>query len=125
MENVIHDVLNYLFGLSDGLIYVLIGTVIIDYITGVCVAIYRRKLSSSIGFRGIVKKVGIFCLISLSHIIDQFLIQSGNALRVATTAFYISNECISIFENISNLDIPMPQKLKDVLKHLEKYTDSK
>lgn len=52
MENI----LIFLFGVSDGLIYVLIGAVVIDYLTGVCVAIYNRKLSSSIGFRGIAKK---------------------------------------------------------------------
>lgn len=116
-------VLDFLFGLSDGLIYVLIGAVVIDYITGVCVAIYNRKLSSGIGFRGIAKKVGIFCLVSLSHIIDQYLMQGGNAFQSATAAFYISNESISIFENINNLGIPLPETLKSVLKHLEKYKD--
>ena len=119
------SVLNFLFGLSDGLIYVLIGVVVIDYVTGFCVAIYNHKLSSSIGFRGIAKKVGIFSLVSLSHIIDQYLMQGGNAFQGATTAFYISNECISIFENINNLGIPLPEALKSVLKHLEKYKGKK
>lgn len=118
-----NGILNFLFGLSDGLIYVLIGAVVIDYITGVCVAIYNHKLASNIGFRGISKKVGIFSLVSLSHIIDQYLMQGGNAFQSATTAFYISNECISIFENINNLGIPLPETLKSVLKHLEKYKD--
>lgn len=119
------DVLDLLFGVSDGLIYVLIGAVVIDYATGVCVAIYNRKLSSGIGFRGIAKKFGIFCLVALSHIIDQFLMQDGSAIQTATTAFYVSNECISIFENINNLGIPLPDSLKRVLQHLEKYKDKK
>jgi len=118
-----NDILHLLFGLSDDLIYVLIGAVVIDYITGVCVAICNHKLASGIGLRGIAKKVGIFSLVSLSHIIDRFLMQDGNVLQNATTAFYISNECISIFENMNNLGIPIPETLKNVLKYLERRGD--
>lgn len=119
------NVLSLLFGLSDGLIFVLIGAVAIDYITGVCVAIYNRKLSSAMGFHGIAKKVGIFCLVSLSHIIDQFLMPGGATFQSTTAVFYISNECISIFENISRLGLPLPEGLKSVLQYLEKYNNKK
>lgn len=117
------SVLDFLFNLSDGLIYVLVGAVVIDYITGVCVAIYNRKLSSGIGYRGVAKKVSIFCLVSLSHMIDQFLIADGNAIQTATAAFYISNECVSIFENINDLGIALPAALESVLRYLEKYKE--
>lgn len=118
-------IVNYLFGFSDGLLRLLIAVVIIDYITGVFVAIYERKLSSNIGFRGIVKKIAIFCLVSLSHTIDEILLHDEDALRAVTTIFYISNECISVFENIGRLDLPLPDKLRNVLPYLNKYKKTK
>lgn len=119
------QMINYLFGYSDGLLHLLIAAVMIDYITGVCVAIYEKKLSSNIGFRGIVKKIAIFCLVSLSHTIDHVLLHDEAALRTITTIFYISNECISVFENIGRLNLPLPDKLKNVLTHLDKYRKAK
>lgn len=118
-------IINYLFGHSDGLLRLLIAAVMIDYITGICVAIYEKKLSSNIGFRGIVKKIAIFCLVSLSYTIDQVLLHDEAALRTVTTIFYISNECISVFENIGRLNLPLPDKLKNVLTHLDKYKNAK
>lgn len=115
------EIINYLFGFSDGLLRLLIAVVIIDYITGVCSAIYERKISSNIGFRGIVKKIAIFCLISLSHTIDHVLLHDEGSLRAVTIIFYISNECISVFENIGRLNLPLPDKLKNILNQLVKY----
>lgn len=122
---IFQKIVNFLFGYSDGLLHLLIAVVVIDYITGVCVAIYERKLSSNIGFRGIVKKIAIFCLVSLSHTIDQVLLHNEDALRAVTTIFYISNECISVFENIGRLNLPLPDKLKNALTHLDKYKKAK
>ena len=33
-------------------LYILIVLVILDYITGICVAIHQKRLSSKIGFKG-------------------------------------------------------------------------
>ena len=38
-------------------LYILILLVILDYITGICVAIHQKRLSSKIGFKGISLKV--------------------------------------------------------------------
>ena len=48
--------IGWFLGGFDGLLYTLVAFVIIDYITGVMVAILEKKLSSSIGFKGIFKK---------------------------------------------------------------------
>lgn len=60
------------FGSMDGLFYTLVAFVVIDYITGVCVAIHNKRLSSDVGTHGIAKKIAIFALVSLSNIIDRF-----------------------------------------------------
>ena len=41
------------FGSMDGLFYTLVAFVVIDYITGVCVAIHNKQLSSDVGAHGI------------------------------------------------------------------------
>lgn len=114
------QLVNLFFGAADGLLHALIILVVLDYVTGVCVAVHIRKTSSKIGARGIAKKVGIFALISVSHIVDTFLLNSSDAVRSITTTFYISNECISILENTSKLNMPLPQKLKVILRSLYK-----
>ena len=39
-------------------------------------------------------------------------------LRTAVIFFYLSNEGISIIENIAIIGLPVPKKLKDVLEQL-------
>ena len=113
----------FIFGQSDGMLKALVAVVVLDYITGVCVAISRHSLSSKVGARGIMRKLTIFALIALSHIMDEYLLGSSNVLRTVATAFYLSNECISIFENAGELGLPLPEKLKNILKYFDKYSD--
>ncbi|MEC1771955.1 phage holin family protein [Schinkia azotoformans] len=110
--------LGWFLGGFDGFIYALITFVIVDYITGIMVAIIDRKLSSVIGARGIFKKILIFILVGIAHIIDSRLIGDGSVIRTAVIFFYLSNEGISIIENASRIGLPIPQKLKDVLAQL-------
>jgi len=55
-----------------------------DYITGVMCAIVEKKLSSEIGFKGIFKKVLIFILVGVGHLIDTNLIGDGSVLRACS-----------------------------------------
>lgn len=103
----------------DGFLYALIVFVVVDYLTGVMVAVLNKKLSSEVGFHGIFKKVVIFALVAVGHIVDSYVIQNGSVIRTAVIFFYLSNEGISILENASVLGLPVPQKLKDVLEQLK------
>ena len=110
--------LGYFLGGYDGLLYALIAFVVVDYITGVLCAIADKKLSSSIGFKGICRKVLIFTLVGIANIIDVQVIGTGAVLRTAVIFFYISNEGLSIVENAAHLGLPIPEKLRNVLKQL-------
>lgn len=110
--------LGWFLGGLDGFLYALIIFVIVDYITGIMVAIINRELSSEIGARGIFKKILIFILVGIAHIIDSRLIGEGSVIRTAVIFFYLSNEGISIIENASRIGLPIPEKLKDVLAQL-------
>lgn len=103
----------------DGFLYALIVFVVVDYLTGIMVAVLKKELSSEVGFHGIFKKVVIFALVAVGHIVDTYVIQNGSVIRTAVIFFYLSNEGISILENASVLGLPVPQKLKDVLEQLK------
>lgn len=115
--------LGYFLGGWDGFLYALVGFVAIDYLTGIMVAILEKRLSSEVGFRGIFKKVLIFSLVAIGHIIDSQLIQTGSAIRTAVIFFYLSNEGISILENTAKIGLPIPAKLKTVLCQINKEVD--
>lgn len=112
--------IGYFLGGLDSFLYALIAFVVIDYLTGIMVAVLEKKLSSEVGFRGIFKKVLIFSLVAVAHIIDAELIRTGSAIRTAVIFFYLSNEGISILENTAKIGLPIPAKLKTVLEQLNK-----
>ena len=110
--------LGYFLGGCDGLLYALIAFVAIDYITGVMCAISDKTLSSEVGFKGICRKVLIFLLVGIGHIVDAQVIGSGGVMRTAVIFFYLSNEGVSLIENAAHLGLPVPDKLKAVLEQL-------
>ena len=64
----------WFLGGFDGFLYALIAFVVIDYITGVMVAVVDKNLSSSVGFKGICRKVLIFALVGIANIIDVYVL---------------------------------------------------
>lgn len=108
----------WFLGGCDGFLYALITIVVADYVTGVMCAIVDKTLSSEVGYKGIFKKVLIFVLVGIGHIIDTNLIGNGNALRTAVIFFYCSNEGVSMLENAGHIGLPIPVKLKDILAQL-------
>jgi len=61
--------LGWFLGGLDGFLYALIAFVVVDYITGVLRAIVEKKLSSRIGAQGIAKKVALFLVVGIGHLI--------------------------------------------------------
>ena len=102
----------------DGLMTALLVLMVMDYVTGVMCAVIDRELSSSMGFRGIFKKVLILMLVGVAHIVDLHVVRSGEALRSAVICFYLSNEGVSVLENAGHLGLPIPEKLKAILAQL-------
>lgn len=110
--------LEWFLGGCDGLLFALVAFVVIDYITGIMCAVVDKKLSSAVGFKGIFKKVLIFALVGVGHILDTRVIGAGSVLRTAVIFFYLSNEGISLLENAGHLGLPIPKKLKSILEQL-------
>lgn len=108
----------YLLGGMDIALKSLIVIMMIDYITGVASAIYNKKLSSKIGFKGIIKKFSYLCIVALSVVIDNLISQDG-VIRTLVIYFFVANDGLSIIENMAQMDIKLPKKLVDSLEQIK------
>lgn len=114
--------ISYFLGGFDLALKSLLLIMVIDYLTGVSSAIYNKKLSSKIGFKGIIKKFCYLLVVGLSVVIDNLTGQNG-IIRSLVIYCFIANDGISIIENMGELDIKLPQKLIDTLEQLKKKGD--
>lgn len=109
-----------LLGGLDQLLFVLIAFSAADYLTGIMKAIIDHQVSSTIGAKGIFRKISIYVLVAVGNSLDQYILHANGTIRSMVILFYLSNEGISILENISNLGLPIPAPIRDVLIQLSK-----
>ncbi len=126
MKTIINDVISilatyfiYLVGGIDAAFISLVVIMALDYVTGVLSAIYNKKLNSKIGYKGILKKASYLLVIALGVILDKLLGQTGS-VRTLVIYFFVANDGISILENVGEMNIPLPKKLKELLDQLKK-----
>lgn len=110
----------YLFGGWDAAIGILIVFMCLDYATGVIVAYQNNLLDSEVGFKGLVKKFMILVILIVAVMLDRLMNTGTWVFRTLVCYFYIANEGISLLENVSNLGVKIPDKLKDALVQLNK-----
>ena len=109
----------YLVGGFDIAIQSLLIVMVVDYLTGIASAIYKKELSSKIGFKGILKKFSYLCVVALSVIIDNLTGQSG-LIRTLVIYFFVANDGLSIIENMAEMGVKLPEKLIDALEQIKK-----
>lgn len=114
----------YFLGGWDIALQILITVIILDYITGVCKAIYNKKMNSKVGAKGIIKKLGYLIVVAVSVELDRITGNTG-AVRTLVIYFFVANEGISILENWGGMGLPLPQKLTDTLEQLKNDNDPK
>ena len=113
--------------------------IVLDVIFGVLRAIRERKLNSTIGIDGIIRKVGMIITISVSILVDMivrvdliaFIPESVKdvlglskiGVSMIFNILYIIFEILSIFKNMYRCKLPLPKKLKVFLeKMLKEFT---
>lgn len=113
----ITTVITYLLGGFDMALIVLLIFISMDYLTGVLCGIVNKQLSSEIGFKGLLKKVLILCIVAVAHLVGR--VTGIEGVRSFVIGFYLANEAISILENIGNLGVPLPSKLISILEQIK------
>ena len=109
---------SFFFGGWSTLLGVLLAFVVMDYLSGMVAAAIEGVLSSSVGLKGIARKVFIFGMVAVAHLVDT-AIADGHVFRDATIFFYLANELLSIVENSGRIGLPVPDIIRqavDVLK---------
>lgn len=119
-------------GISTGLIYLLGGfdvalqyliiAICLDYISGLIKAFHTKTLSSRIGLKGLLKKISYLLIVMLGVLIDRVTGNSG-AIRTLVIYYFVANEGLSIIENLSATNIPIPKVIKKALKVLKKESE--
>ena len=108
----------YFLGGLDIALKTLLVFIVFDYITGICKAIHNKKVNSSIGAKGITKKVGYLIVVAMAVLLDQTMGNTG-AIRSIVIYFFVANEGISILENWGSMGLPLPKKIFDVLEQIK------
>jgi len=116
--------LAYILGGWDVALQTLIIVMVLDYITGICKAIYKKKVNSMIGAKGIVKKIGYLIIVAVAVELD-IITGNGGVIRTLVIYFFVANEGISILENWGGMGLPLPKKLHEILEQLRDENDPK
>lgn len=119
-----------LLGGWDITLQVLVGTMAVDYVTGLIVAgVFHRSgktengtLESRAGFKGLVRKCSILLLVCLAVLLDR--LTGYGFVRTAVCLFFAANEGLSILENIGLMGMPYPAFLKNMLEALKKQGEN-
>ncbi|MBQ2461488.1 MAG: phage holin family protein [Clostridia bacterium] len=116
------------------LVYVLIGVMSIDFLTGLmCGALGKSKktengyLASHEAFRGLMKKMLIILVVVLAACLD-YAVSLGagitfEAVMGATCLWFIASEGLSILENVASMGVPVPAILLNLLEIMRKKGD--
>lgn len=117
------SLMTFLFGAFDLPLQILCVAVGLDYFSGMLKAFYLGEISSKVGYKGLIKKVGIFFVVIVAQMADLLL--GMFIFRSAICLFFSANEMISVLENVGNMGIPIPKFLKDRLAQVQSENDEK
>ena len=107
-----------LVGNWDSNIQILFLFLLTDYISGIMKGIKEKNISSQLGFKGILKKIAIFMVITIAHQLDIISNLENPMFKTMSIYFYIGNEGISIIENLSALGVVFPKFIEERLKNI-------
>ena len=111
----------YLIGGIDKVFICLAILMLIDYITGLFKGIKNKNLNSKKGIEGIIYKICIIFMIIIAEQLD--IITNQDVFRNVICYFFISNEGISILENLSMIGLPIPKKITKFFEQLNQKED--
>ena len=109
------------------LVWILIGVMSLDFVTGLICGIMGKSkktengfLASHEAFKGLMKKMLIIFVVVLAACLDYAVsVGAGitfDAVMGATCLWFIASEGLSILENVASMGIPVPKILLNLLE---------
>lgn len=130
----------FIYKSVTALMFILVILMITDFVTGLLAAAGSDKKEDQIHSKrciaGIKKKVGYIILLLIAILLDYTLMQVANInflsinniaygiFSLAVTIFLMSNEFISIVENLGRMGVPVPQFLVKAFKELKDKSET-
>lgn len=111
-----------LWGKADIWLLTLLAFMAVDQLSGLGAAWIEQKLSSEVGYKGILKKLLMLLVVAVGNLLDNAM-GAGGTIRSLVIGFYIANEGISLLENAARCGVPFPKKLLDALIQLRGDSD--
>lgn len=115
----IGGIVSYLVGGLGVAFTVLLGLMLLDYISGLMVGIVQQKLSSAIGRAGFIRKLYIVLLIGAVYLIERVVLDQPGYIGDGVAVAYCIMEFVSITENGGKLGVPMPRQIKNLITALK------
>lgn len=102
---------------------------LIDFLSGIILSSVFKKspksinggLSSAAATRGFFKKIAYLMIVVVGYQIDK--ITESTFIKDSIIIFFISNESLSIVENIGLMGVPLPKYLINVIDVLKERSD--
>lgn len=100
--------------LSQHIVFIgLLAIIFFDFITGIAKGIYLKTLSSEYGIKGLIRMITVIMLVVLIGYFSMVVKQEYIFITFAT--FFIIEYIISVIENLTLMNIPLPYFIKDVI----------
>lgn len=114
-------------------VLVLLGVMILDYITGMVKSGIAGTLNSTRGWKGLLKKLMYAVTVAVAMVADYLLYIGGSQIGIdmhesayfgtLVSIWLIINECISLLENLSEIGVPIPGFLGRILQRVQDKVD--
>jgi toxin secretion/phage lysis holin len=126
----IGSVISELFGGWTSAMTTLVIFMLIDYITGILVAVVFKKsnktedggLESKAGWKGLIRKFSTLLIVLISIRLD--IIFNTTIISNCVVFTFLANELLSLLENVGLMGIPLPSVLTEVISVLNKKGES-
>lgn len=97
------------------LFYIFFASIIVDFVTGVLVALKEGRLKSRTCRNGMFQSIGE-CIVLLTFVFIAYLIPSISIVLSSFTIGFIFKEGLSICENLTRLDVWIPSSIRKGLE---------
>lgn len=97
---------------------VLIGAMVLDILTGLAAAFGTKTLSSSVSWKGMMRKLATLMVVALAVLLEP-IVPGNLALGTLAAIGFIVSEALSVLENAGRLGVLPPFLLKDALVKLQ------
>lgn len=116
--------LTWLIGDWNISLSILVVLMTFDFITGIAKDWITGKVSSRIGFKGVLRKCMYFVALIVANMLD-LLVGGVPVFRTMVAYYLIAIEGISVLENLEAMNVPLPQAIKEKFINIRDENDQK